>query len=78
MEALYGWIFTYNPYTKKWLATQRDNYMALFNSSSVKDNYIWNDSKIIQSSSFNTLIDIIVRTDGKPDLLDKKVKVELY
>ena len=80
MESLYGWIFTYNPYTKTWLATERDNYMSLFNASSVKDNYLFDKGLIVGSSDYKTLIDIIIRTAGHPEKLAGKVdvKVEKY
>ena len=66
MNKVAGWIFTYNEYTKNWQAATRENSSMLFNDMM--------NSKVLKSPSFNTLIDIIIRTQGDPTKLKKLVK----
>lgn len=51
----YGWVFTYNPFTDKWRATNRDNYNKLWDGP---------DDPIIESSNVGTLVDIVVINGG--------------
>lgn len=65
-EHLYGWVFHFNPYTKQWSAVPRDLY-----------NDYWSDSKlegVIKSSSFNTLLEILQKTEGVD--IEKKLKID--
>ena len=65
-DYLYGWVFHFNPYTKKWAAIPRDLY-----------NLYWDDSElegVIRSSSFSTLLEILQKTDGED--IEKKLKID--
>lgn len=53
---LYDWVFRYNPYTKKWCATTRENYPKLFSKEG--------DDDILKSSSINTLVEVINKIGG--------------
>lgn len=64
-DYLYGWLFTYNPHTDKWAATQNDNMFALFNG---------HNDKVLVSSSIDTLITLITRTNGEAKKIKKLVK----
>jgi len=60
---LYDWLFHYNPYTKKWAAFPKD----------LKNEYFinYNHPSVIRSSSINTLIELLQRTEGDTDKLEK-------
>lgn len=60
MENLHGWLFTYNSYTKTWIACLRDDYFKLFTDS--KD--------LLKSSSIEVLQDLIIKTNGDKDKID--------
>lgn len=63
---MYGWIFTKNTYTGKWMAAKREYINELYNN---------NESKhVLKSSSINTLEYLINKTDGNPIKLKKLVK----
>jgi len=66
MEKLAGWVFTYNTMNKTWMATKRDNYFKLF--SDIQSN------KVIKSNSIDTLIYLIIKTDGKKSKLKEVLK----
>ena len=55
-ENLYGWLFTFNPYTNTWYAAKREDYMLLFNNL--------NSDGVLKSSEITTLVTIISRTGG--------------
>ena len=63
---LYDWMFHYNPYTKKWAAIPKD----------LKNEYFTNykHPRIIRSSSIDTLVELLIKTEGDPKKLDKLVK----
>lgn len=63
---LYDWVFSYNPYTRKWRAAKRENYNELFSGGDT----------IISSSSIDTLIEIIIKTGGDISKADKLVENE--
>lgn len=63
MKHVHEWIFNYNEYIQQWQATRRENYKELFND------YI-NDC-VLRSKDINTLIDIIERTGGSKELINK-------
>lgn len=63
MEKLHGWVFTYNSVAQKWEAVTRDNYFDLFNGGSK-----------LSSSSIETLIEIIIKTEGNQEKLDELTK----
>lgn len=60
---LYDWVFHFNTYTQKWDATTRDNYNLLFNDRK--------SGKVLSSSELWTLVEIINRTNGNPDKIEK-------
>lgn len=64
MTNLHDWLFHYNIYIKKWEATKRDNYRALFCGG---DN-------IFRSSNIDTLIELIRKTNGEKKKIKKLLK----
>ncbi len=66
-ENLYGWLLTYNPYTDKWLAAKRDDYLDLFSNVEKNEN-------ILRSNSIDTLIEVIMKTNGDKKAIDKLLK----
>jgi hypothetical protein len=62
---LQGWVFTYNPYIKTWLATKRENYNNLFNGD-------WRE--VLKSKDITTLTAIITRTGGDKKKIAKLLK----
>lgn len=65
MENLYGWVFTYNPYTETWLAATRDNYFDLWNGG--KNVIKW-------KGAIQDFIAFINRTEGKPEAINELLK----
>lgn len=63
MKKLEGWVFVYNTYTNKWMASKRDNYYDLFSNIS--------SDKVLKSSNINTLIEIIIKTQGEKTKIKK-------
>jgi hypothetical protein len=61
MEELHNWLFHYNPYQKHWAAFKREESNSYFNGE-LKNPLV--------SKKQNTLIDIIVKTNGD----EKKIK----
>ncbi len=61
MEELHNWLFHYNPYQKHWAAFKREESSSYFNGE-LKNPLV--------SKKYNTLIDIIVKTNGD----EKKIK----
>lgn len=59
MTNLHGWVITYNGYTENYIACKRDDYYKLFSNS--KD--------LLKSKSFDTLRELIEKTDGDPKLI---------
>lgn len=53
---LYGYLFTFNPYTETWLACKRDNYHELFTNQESEN--------ILKSKSVNTLIEFITKNEN--------------
>jgi len=58
---LYNWIFHYNPYTTLWETCKREHYTQLFSGGNDK----------ITSSNINVLIEIVCKTDGDAELINK-------
>lgn len=59
MKSIVGWVFTYNDFTKNWQAARREDAKLLFNDI--------NNPLVIKSKDINTLIEILIRTDGSPE-----------
>ena len=58
------WIFHYNTIGKFWKAAKRDDYNQLFNGG----------DDVLKSSKFETLLEIISKTNGDKKLLKKLIK----
>lgn len=56
------WIFRYNSHTKKWECTTRDNYSQLFSGGK---------GNVLRSNSMDTLVSLIIKTEGNIDKIDK-------
>lgn len=56
------WVFHFNIHTEKWEAAKRENYNELFSGD---------EGNVIKSSSVDTLIQLIEKTDGDVDKLRK-------
>lgn len=56
MKKLVNWVFIYNVHTENWQATLRDNYNMLYSDIG--------NSKVLKSSNIDTLIELIIKTDG--------------
>ena len=57
MEALYDWLFHYNPYTKHWGVFKREDADGYFNGTL---------KNVLISKKYETLVDIIIKTNGDP------------
>ena len=66
MEKLEGWVFTFNSFTGKWQAAKREDYILLFNDIDNK--------RVLKSSKFETLQELIIKTDGNEEKLNKLIK----
>ena len=66
MEELYGWLFTYNPYDKQWLACRNEDFIYVMND--------YSSDKAIRSSSKETLIELIIKYKGCIDLIKQGIK----
>ena len=64
MNKLGGWVFTYIEATKTWRCAKREHYVELFNGG---DNFL-------SSDSFDTLCEIIIKTDGDKVKLKKLIR----
>jgi hypothetical protein len=54
-DALYDYLFHYNPYNEKWNAIPRDKYLEYWSSKDVEG--------VISSSKYETLIELITKGD---------------
>lgn len=66
MDNSHNWIFHKNSYTGKWHAVKSDEYFLLKNDL--------NNPSVLSSSSVDTLIEIINKTNGDPELIKKLTK----
>lgn len=64
-HSLYGWLFTYNTYTKNWNAFKSEDKEAYFNNGECPSK--------ITSKTIDTLLHMIITTDGKPEDFDSLV-----
>lgn len=58
---MYDWVINYNPFTSNWQAAHRDNMNALYSDR----------TKLIESPSLLTLVEILNKTNGIRQELDK-------
>lgn len=63
---LYDWVFRFNTMDGKWYCAKRDHYNDLF--SNIKSEHV------LKSSSINTLIEIINKTDGNKSKIKNLIK----
>lgn len=66
MENLYGWWFTYNPFKEVWYACKGEDIPEVYNN--------YGSDKVLSSDSMNTLIDLIIRAEGKLEKVGGFVK----
>jgi hypothetical protein len=64
--SLYHYVFHYNAFTRLWSAIPRDVYQQYWNDATV--------SGVIRSKSIETLTEIIYKTKGDPELIEKLIK----
>lgn len=55
MDALYNWVFHYNPHTKLWAAFQREDFQDYFNGKY---------DRVIKGKYQKTLEELICGNDG--------------
>ena len=67
-ENLYGWVLAFNPYTELWNAARREDYTLLYTATSKKSD------KILRSKDVQTLIELIIKTNGESVKINKLVK----
>jgi hypothetical protein len=63
--SLYNWVFHYNEYTDLWNAIPRDYYSDYWNNS--------NCEHILSSSSIETLKELIYKTSGDKEKIEKLI-----
>lgn len=66
---MYGWMFTYNPFTKQWCAFEKDHFYEYWSNHT--------SPYVLRSKHLNTLLDLIHKTKGDVDLIDDLVKGEV-
>jgi len=66
LSNLHDWVFNYNSYKSQWNAVKREDYPMLFSGG--------DKSKVLSSSNINTLIELISKTDGTRNGIEKFVK----
>lgn len=66
MKNLTGWVFVYNEYTEYWQAARREDYNLLWNAM--------DSNKVLRSKKFETLIEIIIKTEGNLSKIKKILK----
>ena len=66
MDKLYGWWFTYNSLDGVWCATTSENRELITNN--------YSSPLIIKSTNFNTLQELIIRTDGNINEMNELCK----
>lgn len=64
-EELYGWVFTYNPYTEQYLAAKREYYHELFSGD---------EGNVLRSNDIKVLEALIIKTNGDKDKIEKLLK----
>lgn len=67
-ENLYGWLFTFNPYTQLWNAAEREDSFQLFSGADRSSD------DVLYNKNIDVLIELINKTEGKPSKIKKLVK----
>lgn len=65
MEQLHGWLFTFNSYSQNWICCKREQYLDLFNKP---------ETEFLRSKEINTLIELIIKTEGNEEKIKKLLK----
>lgn len=65
MDKLHDWVFNYNSYTNKWNTAKREHYNDLFSNSQ--------SNNVLSASDINVLMDLIIKTNGEPDKINKLI-----
>lgn len=65
MDALYDWLFHYNPHTKSWAAFKREHMQKYFNGE---------HENVIKSKTQKTLEELISSNDGDIKKIHKFVE----
>lgn len=65
---VHNWLFHKNEYTGRWYAAKRDDIHLMFNDIQ--------NPKVLSSTNPDTLVEIINKTDGNPELLNKLTKTQ--
>lgn len=65
-ENLYDWLFNYSPYINKWRAAKREDASLLFSNI--------NSPKILVANTHAVLEEIIMKTNGDPEMIKKLIK----
>lgn len=63
--SLYNWVFHFNEYTSLWNAIHRDDYNEYWSNN--------NCDRIISSKSIETLKDLIYKTNGDKEKIEKLI-----
>jgi len=63
---LYDWVFHFNPYSDEWSAIPKKLYSEYLNNKK--------HPEIIRSKKVNTLIEILNKTKGDPEEIEKLVR----
>lgn len=63
--ALYHWIFHFNEYTGLWNAVHRDHYHDYWSNR--------NFGGVISSRNIGTLVELVKKTNGDPEKIEKLV-----
>lgn len=69
LSNLHDWVFNYNSYTGLWNATKREDYFLLFSSG--------DKNKVLRSKDLNALIELIAKSNGTPEGVEKYVKGQI-
>jgi hypothetical protein len=64
MDALYDWLFHYNPHTKSWAAFRREHMQNYFNGD---------HENVVKSKSQKTLEELIISNEGDLERIHKFV-----
>lgn len=62
---MYEWVVNYSPHSKTYRAAKREHYNELFSNI--------NSGNILSSSSFDTLEEVIMKTNGDPQKISKLI-----
>jgi len=64
-DSLYDWLFHYNHYTQLWHTFKREDVQAYFNGTLLN---------VLSSKKHSTLVDIISKTKGDTEKIEKLLR----